>query len=203
MIRWRAKDLKTAEHITQAVIDSSIAKPHTKAAARLLQLRLSDAPGAGAVAAPATPGAGPRSLIEDTKTRMNPRGGPKGASGQEGPIQAGAGGTSWINWRSSRGNPAREARTPVQHRRRNKAIRRWAACPQDAAQVRKLLPVRRRDDDADDAARPQVHFGSRDAPPGARHASFLEMLRLRQRCPDEPPRSGRSDVMTDNTKVHT
>ena len=42
MIRWRAKDIATAGGITQAIVDSSRAKPHTKAAARQLQLRFAE-----------------------------------------------------------------------------------------------------------------------------------------------------------------
>lgn len=43
LIRWRAKDVGTASNITKAILESTIAKPDTKAAARLLQLHFSDA----------------------------------------------------------------------------------------------------------------------------------------------------------------
>ncbi len=42
VIRWRAKDIANAGAIAQAIIDSSLAKPHTKAAARQLQLRITE-----------------------------------------------------------------------------------------------------------------------------------------------------------------
>jgi hypothetical protein len=42
VIRWRAKDIATADNITQAVIDASQAAPHIKAAARLLRLRFAE-----------------------------------------------------------------------------------------------------------------------------------------------------------------
>ena len=44
VIRWRAKDIATAGSITQAIVDSSRAKPQTKAAACQLQLRFRSPP---------------------------------------------------------------------------------------------------------------------------------------------------------------
>ncbi|MEO6244752.1 MAG: hypothetical protein ABIQ12_04890, partial [Opitutaceae bacterium] len=44
VIRWRAKDVATADSITQAIIDSSVASPVVKASARQLRLRFSEAP---------------------------------------------------------------------------------------------------------------------------------------------------------------
>src|SRR5262249_33795892 len=57
---------------------------------------------------------------------------------------------------------------------------------QETAEVGKLLAVRHRDVDAKDAARPDVHFGSRHASPGLGHVPLLEILGLGQRLPDEP-----------------
>src|SRR5262245_41194428 len=56
---------------------------------------------------------------------------------------------------------------------------------QEAAEVGKLLAAFPCDDDAEDAARSHVHFGSRHTPPRLGHPPLLEMLRFRQRFPDE------------------
>src|SRR3954469_12448979 len=71
-----------------------------------------------------------------------------------------------------------------QHRGPDKALRRNNV--QETAEVRDLLTVARCDLDAEDAARSHVHFGSRHTPPSLGHVPLLEMLRLRQRFPDEP-----------------
>src|SRR5262245_24117475 len=57
---------------------------------------------------------------------------------------------------------------------------------QETAEVGNLLTVCHCDVDAEDAARSHVHFGSRHAPPRLGHVPLLEMLRFRQRFPDEP-----------------
>jgi hypothetical protein len=65
IIRWRANDIATANSITKAVLDSSIARPETKAAARLLQLRFSEPPGISPTTIrPVTPATRPPSILD-------------------------------------------------------------------------------------------------------------------------------------------
>src|SRR5918995_388359 len=56
---------------------------------------------------------------------------------------------------------------------------------EETAEVGRVLTVCPCDVDAEDASRPHVHFCSRHTPPGLGHVPFLEMLRVRQRFPDQ------------------
>lgn len=65
VIRWRAKDVATATSIVQAVLDSSRAKPETKAEARLLQWQIK-----GESASSAAPVPQPRAPSLSTKSKF-------------------------------------------------------------------------------------------------------------------------------------
>ena len=68
VIRWRAKDLATAGNILTAVTESTAARPDTKAAARLLQVRMAEAGGAVA----AVPGTAHRADADDGARQDDP-----------------------------------------------------------------------------------------------------------------------------------
>lgn len=67
LIRWRAQDLKTAAHLIEAVIESPLAKPHTKATAELMQQRLTGKEVSRSRSPTGPIGPKPRSLLEDTR----------------------------------------------------------------------------------------------------------------------------------------
>jgi hypothetical protein len=88
IIRWRADDIATANSITKAVLDSSIARPETKAAARLLQLRFSEPPGVQTtIVSPVRRSKAPPSIL-DRSTLPTPSG-----ADSELPTRVGSGGT--------------------------------------------------------------------------------------------------------------
>jgi hypothetical protein len=73
LVRWRAGDLPTANHLIDTVRESSTAKPHTKAAAEVMRRQFASN-FAGESLPPTTVfGAKPRPLLEDTRLRMGER----------------------------------------------------------------------------------------------------------------------------------
>jgi hypothetical protein len=88
IIRWRANDIPTATEITKTVIASSVARPETKTAARLLQLRFPEPPGTSAkVLTPAARSTRSPSIL-DRSTLQTPTGSDAGF-----PTRVGTGGT--------------------------------------------------------------------------------------------------------------
>lgn len=73
LIRWRAQDIKTATHLIDAVLESSVAKPHIKATAELMQLRFTGKSVSQNLFPSGSIGPKPRSLLEDSKRAREER----------------------------------------------------------------------------------------------------------------------------------